>query len=72
VARDDFERRGIQTLKSGKDYVESVEKKNGKFYLRALTPVPVVMKKCTMCHPHYAKAKTGEPIGALSCTMVIE
>jgi hypothetical protein len=72
VARDDFERHGIQTLKSGKDYVESIEKKEGKFYLRALTPVPVVMKKCIMCHPHYANAKTGEPIGALSYTIVID
>ena len=72
VAKDDFERHGIQTLKSGKDYVESIEKKGDKFYLRALTPVPVVMKKCIMCHPHYANAKNGEPIGALSYTVVIE
>jgi hypothetical protein len=72
VARDDFERSGIQTLKSGKTYVEVIDKRDDKYYLRAMTPVPVVMKKCIMCHPQYAKVKSSEPIGALSYTLVID
>jgi hypothetical protein len=30
------------------------------------------MKKCVMCHAHYADAKKGEPIGAISYTVPIE
>ena len=40
--------------------------------LRAITPIPVVMDKCVMCHPHYADAKEGEPIGAISYTVPVE
>lgn len=72
VAKDDFEREGIKSLKLGKDFVEKVEKRDGKYYLRAMTPVPVVMKKCALCHPHYTQAKPGEAIGALSYTLAIE
>lgn len=66
VAQDDFERQGIKLLKEGKVYHDEVIIKEGRPYLRAITPVPVVMKKCVMCHSHYADAKEGEPIGALS------
>jgi hypothetical protein len=72
VARDDFDREAIKQLKAGKDFVDQVETKEGKRYLRAATPIPVVMKKCVMCHPHYSQAKEGEPIGLLSYTIPIE
>jgi hypothetical protein len=72
VAKDEFEKEGLKQLKAGKDYYEKIVDKNGKPYLRALTPVPVVMKKCIMCHPHYADAKKGEPIGAISYTIAID
>lgn len=72
VARDAFEKAGIKQLKSGKPYYEKLQTIKGKRYLRALTPVPVVMKKCIMCHEHYAKAKKGEPIGAISYTIPVE
>jgi hypothetical protein len=72
VATDAFEKEGIQQLKAGKDYYEEVVQKKGKPYLRAITAVPVVMKKCVMCHPHYADAKKGEPIGAIAYTLPIE
>ena len=72
VAEDAFEKEGLKRLKAGGDYYERVVEKNGKSYLRAITPVPVVMKKCTMCHPHYADAKKGEPIGAITYTLPIE
>ena len=72
VAMDDFERDGIKRLQSGQAYYDRVEERGGKHYLRAITPIPVVMKKCVMCHPHYANAKKGEPIGALSYRIEIE
>lgn len=72
TARDKFDREAIKQLKSGKDFYDQIEDKEGKRYLRAATPVPVVLKKCIMCHPHYADAKKGEPIGLLSYTMPIE
>ncbi len=72
VARDDFEKEGIQQLKSGKDYYDQVELKDGKYRLRAVTAVPVVMDKCTMCHENYKQVKKGEAIGALSYSVPIE
>lgn len=72
VASDDFEKAAIKELKSGKPYYEQVVEKGGKRYLRAATPIPVVMKKCTLCHPNYEQAKPGEPIGALGYTLLIE
>lgn len=72
VARDAFDRDAIKQLKGGKSFVDQVEKKDGKRYLRAATPIPVVMKKCVMCHENYADVKKGEPIGLLSYTIEIE
>jgi hypothetical protein len=72
TARDAFDRHAIEQLKAGKPFVEQVEDKDGKRVLRAATPVPVVMKKCVMCHDHYADAKAGEPIGILSYSMPVD
>lgn len=72
VAKDAFEKEAIKQLKSGKDYYEEITEKDGKPVLRAATAVPVVMKKCTMCHPHYEDAKKGAAIGAVSYTLPIE
>lgn len=72
TARDDFDREAIKQLKAGKPYYEQIVKEKDKRILRAATPVPVVMKKCIMCHEHYADAKEGEPIGLLSYTIEIK
>ena len=72
VARDDFDKQAIKMLKGGKAYVDKVQKENGKRVLRAATPIPVVMKKCVLCHPHYAEAKKNEPIGILSYTIPLD
>ncbi len=72
VAKDEFEKKGIEALKAGKNNVEQLVEQDGKPYLRVMTPVPVVLQKCTMCHPHYENAKKGEPIGALSYTIPVE
>jgi hypothetical protein len=72
LARDDFEREGIKRLRDGAGMYDQVQTVDGKPQLRALTPVPVVMEKCIMCHDHYADVKKGEPIGAISYTIPIE
>ncbi len=72
VAKDPFEKEGVKLLKNGATGHEQVITQEGKPYLRALTPVPVVMQKCVMCHSHYEDAKKGEAIGAISYTIPIE
>ncbi|MBM4003806.1 MAG: DUF3365 domain-containing protein [Planctomycetes bacterium] len=72
VAKDDFEKEAIKQLKQGKATYEKVETRDDGRYLRMATSVPVVMKKCIMCHEVYNKAKEGEPIGALSYTLKVE
>ena len=70
--KDDFEKAAIDHLKAGAGYYEQVVVESGKPYLRAATPIPVVMKKCVMCHSHYEDAKKGEAIGAISYKLRIE
>lgn len=72
VAKDEFEREGIKRLIAGDAMFDKVEKVEGKYYLRTVTAVPVVMKKCIMCHEHYADVKAGQAIGAISYTTPIE
>lgn len=69
---DEFEKEAVKQLLAGKPGYEQVVDKEGKRYLRSATAVPVVMKKCTMCHPHFSEVKEGQPIGALSYTLPIE
>ncbi len=72
VADDDFDREGIKQLKAGKDFYDQVIRKDGKPYLRAITPVPVVLDKCILCHENYKQAKKGEPVGAITYTVPVE
>ena len=72
VAKDAFEREAIKKLKAGAALHEDVVSVDGKPQLRSVTPVPVVMEKCIMCHEHYADAKKNEPIGAISYIVPIE
>ena len=72
TAKDEFEKKAIAKLKAGESYYDEVVRKDGKRYLRAATPIPVVLEKCTMCHENYKKAKKGEPIGSLAYTIPIE
>jgi len=69
---DDFEKEAIRQLLAGKAGHEQVVEKENKRYLRSATVIPVVMKKCVMCHAHYEDAKPGQAIGALSYTIPIE
>ena len=71
TAEDQFEETAIKSLKAGASWHEQEIKKDGKRFLRAMTPIPVVLEKCTMCHENYKSVKQGEPIGALSYTIPI-
>jgi hypothetical protein len=70
--RDEFEKAAIAALKGGKPTYEQIVQTGGKRYLKLATPVPVVMKKCTLCHPAYEKAPAGQAIGALGYTIPVE
>lgn len=73
VAKDNFEKEAVKQMKAGKPWFDKVVKgEDGKRTLRVATPIPVVMKKCTMCHAHYEDAKEGEAIGLLSYKVPIE
>ena len=70
--QDGFEKAAVKRLKAGDGWYEQEISKEGKRYLRAATPIPVVLEKCTMCHDNYRDFKPHEPIGALSYTIPIE
>lgn len=70
--RDDFEKAAVAALRDGKSWHEEVIERDGVRYLRAATPIPVVMQKCTMCHDNYKNLPASQPIGALSYTIPIE
>lgn len=67
-----FEQRAIRKLLDGKSYYDEIIKRDGKRYLQAATPVPVVMKKCVMCHEQYADVPKGRAVGALGYIIPVE
>ena len=69
---DEFEKKAVAKIASGEAWYEEIVEKEGKRYLRAATPIPVVMEKCTMCHSNYEDVKAGQAIGALGYTIPIE
>ena len=67
--KDAFERTAKEKLMAGAPLHEEVVEKQGKRYLRVVTPVPVVMEKCVMCHANF---KDNEGVmGALSYTVPV-
>ena len=72
VAKDDFEKAAVKALTSGKDYYEQLVQIEGKTRLRAATPVPVVMKKCTMCHENYKTVKEGAAVGVITYNVPVK
>lgn len=72
VAKDEFDKAAVKALLGGKDWYEKVEKQGKKRFLRAATPIPVVMQKCVLCHENYKSVKEGQPIGLLSYTIEIK
>lgn len=72
IANDDFEKNALKEILAGKASVDQVIEKEGKKYLRTATIVPVVMEKCTSCHPHYKDVPKGKAIGALFYIVPVE
>jgi hypothetical protein len=70
--KDGFEKEAIAKLLKGEAYYDQVEEKDGKRYLNAATAIPVVMKKCILCHDNYADLPEGKAIGALGYRIPIE
>ena len=68
--QDDFERKAVSELLAGKPYYEEIVSREGKWYLRATTPVPVVMEKCVMCHENYRDNK--KIVGAIGYILPLE
>lgn len=69
LPRDGFEKKAVKALLDGKPYYDEVSKKDGKRFLLAATPIPVVLEKCIMCHENYKGKKL---IGALGYTIPIQ
>lgn len=73
VAKDAFEKEGIKRIKAGAKGYEQIVEEDGKYSLRSMTPVPVVLERCIMCHPHYKEAQQkNQAIGAISYRVPIE
>ncbi len=66
---DAFERNAVKALLAKQPYYEEIVRKDGKPYLRAATPIPVVLEKCTLCHDNYRGKGV---IGALGYTLPLE
>ena len=67
--QDAFEKSAVKALLAGKPYYEEQAEKDGRRFLRAATPIPIVLEKCTMCHSKYKDQKV---IGALGYTLPLE
>ncbi|MBX3420524.1 MAG: DUF3365 domain-containing protein [Pirellulaceae bacterium] len=72
LPQDDFEKSAIKSLVGGQPYVDKVIHKDGQRYLRAATPIPVVLSKCVECHDNYAKVPAGQAIGALAYMVPVQ
>jgi len=67
--QDAFEKSAIKALLAGKPYYEEQAQKDGQRFLRAATPIPIVLEKCTMCHSNYKDQKV---IGALGYSLPLD
>ncbi len=72
IAKDDFEKQAIKKLKQGKASFDKVEKTDEGRVLRAATAVPIVSKKCILCHENYKTIAEGAAVGALIYTVKIK
>ena len=69
LPKNDFEKAAVKAMLDGKPLYEQIVEKDGKKTLTSVTPIPVVMDKCVMCHANYEGKKV---IGALGITLEIE
>lgn len=68
-AADAFEAKAVKSLLAGESYLDEVETRDGKRYLRAMTLLPAVNQKCVICHTNH---KVGDVLGGISYTLPIE
>ncbi len=68
--KNEFEQKAVKALLAGAPIYEQVVTEKNQRYLLSATPIPVVMDKCTLCHPQYEGVKG--PIGALGLKLPIE
>jgi hypothetical protein len=68
--RTEFEKKAVKALLAGDQIYEQIVVEGDARYLLSATPIPVVMDKCVMCHPHYEGVKG--PIGALGLKIPLE
>jgi hypothetical protein len=67
--QDSFKKSAVKALLAGKPYYEEQTQRDGKQYLRAATPIPIVLEKCKLCHANYGDQKV---IGALGYTLPLQ
>lgn len=67
--RDDFEKQAVEKLNAGGTWHDEVIERDGVRYLRAATPLPLIVQSCTMCHPGYKKMSADKPVGVMTFTL---
>ena len=60
--KDEFERTAIKHILAGEPQYDEVVKEGDKRFLRAVTVVPCVSQKCTLCHAGF---KVGDVMGGI-------
>ena len=69
LPQDDFEKAGIEAMLAGKPIYEKIENRDGQRVLRTITPLPMVMAKCVLCHDNYEGQKI---VGGLGYAVPID
>ena len=67
-----FEQAAVKKLVTGETVYDEVVTENGKRFLNSATAIPVVMKKCVMCHDNYEDVPAGRAIGAMRYKIPID
>jgi len=70
--KEGFEQTAVKKLVAGEAVYDEVVTENGKRFLNSATAVPVVMKKCIMCHDNYEGVPAGKAIGAMRYKIPID
>ena len=72
AAEQGFEQTAVKKLVAGESVYDEVVTENGKRFLNSATAIPVVMKKCIMCHDNYEGLPAGRAIGAMRYKIPID
>jgi len=72
AAEEGFEQMAVKNLVAGASVYDEVVTENGKRFLNSATAIPVVLKKCIMCHDNYEGLPAGRAIGAMRYKIPID